>query len=302
MRVLVTGGTGFVGPKIVRAIRDEGHEVRALVRDQGSKEAQVLAGWGCELASGDVTDAESLRHAVQGCDVVVHLVAIIKGSPATFDRVMKQGTRSLIAAAKDAGVGRFVLMSALGTGEHSKDLTSYFNAKWHQEQALKASGVEYVIFRPSFVFGPDGGTLKIFMQQVRLSPVIPIVGTKKLQPVWGEDVGAYFAKAVTTPEAANRTFDLVGADVITWDELFAGIKRALGKRRLTFHMPLGLARAGAVVAERIPVGPPLTRDTLTMLELGDNVADPAPATETFGITPIGLDEMLRRATQKPVSE
>ena len=94
MRVLVTGGTGFVGPKVVQAIRDEGHEVRALVRDPESKQAQLLAGWGCELAQGDVTDEESLRRAVEGCDAVVHLVAIIKGSPETFDRVMKQGTKS----------------------------------------------------------------------------------------------------------------------------------------------------------------------------------------------------------------
>ncbi len=298
MRVLVTGGAGFVGPKIVKAIRDEGHDVRALVRDPASKQAKALAEWGCELTAGDVTDEASLRRAVEGREVVVHLVAIIKGSPKTFDRVMKQGTRKLIAAAKDAGVGRFVLMSALGTGEHSKNLTSYFNAKWDQEQAIKESGLEHVIFRPSFVFGPDGGTLKIFMQQVRLSPVIPVVGTKRLQPIWVEDVGAYFAKAVTAPGAANRMFDLVGADVITWDELFDGIKRVLGKRRLTFHLPIGIARAGAVVAERIPVGPPLTRDTLTMLELEDSVADPAPAVDTFGVQPIGLDEMLRRAARK----
>ena len=70
-------------------------------------------------------------------------------------------------------------MSALGTGERSKDLTSYYNAKWDQEQTLEASGLEHVIFRPSFVFGPDGGTLKIFMQQVRLAPVIPIVGDEE---------------------------------------------------------------------------------------------------------------------------
>jgi uncharacterized protein YbjT (DUF2867 family) len=298
MRVLVTGGTGFVGPKVVRAILDAGHEVRAFVRDPESQGAKLLATWGCELAQGDMTDEASLRRAVEGREAVVHLVAIIKGSPETFDRVMKQGTRKLIAAAKGAGVSRFVLMSALGTSEQSKDLTSYFNAKWDQEQALEASGIERVIFRPSFVFGPDGGTLKIFMQQVRLSPVIPIVGTKKLQPVWGEDVGAYFAQALATPEAANRTFDLVGADVVTWDEVFEAIKRALGKRRPKFHVPLGLARAGAAVAEKLPFGPPLTRDTLTMLELGDYVADTGPATETFGITPIGLDEMLRRAARK----
>ncbi len=294
MRVLVTGGTGFVGPHVVRAIRDEGHDVRALVRDPDGKSARMLADWGCELVRGDVTDEASLASAVAGCDAVVHLVAIVKGSDQAFERIMKQGTRSLVAAAKSAGVRRFVHMSALGTGESSKDLTPYFSAKWDQEQAVKESGLEYVILRPSFVFGPEGGTLKIFMRLVRLAPVVPILGTRKSQPVWADDVGAYFAKAVTEPAAANRTFDLVGADVVTQDELFAAIKRALGKRRATFHVPIGMARAAAVVAERVPVGPPLTRDTLTMLEFEDNVGDAGPAIETFGIAPLGLDEMLAR--------
>ncbi len=298
MRVLVTGGTGFVGPHVVRAIRNEGHEVRALVRDPDGTHAAKLAGLSCELVAGDVTDEASLRRAVQGCDAVVHLVAIVKGSDEAFERIMQQGTRSLLAASKDAGIRRFVHMSALATGEHSKDLTPYFAAKWDQEQAVKESGLEYVIFRPSFIYGPDGGTLQIFMRLVRLAPVVPILGTRKSQPVWADDVGAYFAKAVTEPAAANRTFDLVGADVVTPDELFAAIKRALGKRRPTFHVPFGLARGAAVVAERVPVGPPLTRDTLTMLELQDYVADAGPAIETFGITPLGLDEMLRLAAHK----
>jgi NADH dehydrogenase len=298
MRVLVTGGTGFVGPHVVRAIRDEGHEVHALVRNPEGEGSRMLADWGCELVAGDMTNEASLRSAVEGCDVVVNLVAIVKGSDEAFERIMKQGTRSLVAAAKDAGIGRFVHMSALGVGERSKDLTPYFSAKWDQEQAVKESGLEYVIFRPSFVFGPDGGTLQIFMRLVRLAPVVPILGTRKSQPVWADDVGAYFGKAVTEPAAANRTFDLVGADVVTQDELFAAIKRVLSKRRPTFHMPIGLARAAAVVAEKVPVGPPLTRDTLTMLEFEDNVGDAGPAIETFGLEPLGLEAMLRLAAEK----
>jgi uncharacterized protein YbjT (DUF2867 family) len=293
--ILVTGATGFVGPKIVHALRADGRAVRVLARDPASSAAQTLASRGCELAPGDMTDAESLRRAVEGCEAVVDLVAIIRGSGKTFERVMIKGTRDLVAAARAAGVRRFVLMSALGVGEHSKDLTAYFRAKWDEEQAVKESGIDHTIFRPSFVFGREGGMLPLFVRQVRLSPVVTVVGTRRLQPIWVDDVAAYFAKSFSTPAAVNGTFELAGPDAVTWDELYERLARALGKRRRTVRVPLGLASAGAALVERLPIGLPLSRDALTMLEFEDNVADIRPAVETFGIEPIGLDEQLRRA-------
>ena len=209
---------------------------------------------------------------------------------------MERGTRDLVAAAKEAGVRRFVLMSALGTSEETKDLVPYFHAKWEMEQTVKESGLEHVIFRPSFVFGPDGGVLPMFIRQVRWSPVIPIVGpgTQRLQPIWVEDVAAYFARAVEAPEAANRTFELGGPDVVTWNELFERIRRTFGKRRPTVHLPFGLVRAGATVAELLP-RPPVTRDQLTMLASGDNVVSTNAAVETFGLPLLPLDDQLRRS-------
>ena len=293
--ILVVGGTGFVGPKIVHALRAEDRPVRVLARNPASKTARTLASWGCELAQGDITDAESLRRAVSGCETVIDLVAIIRGGRETFERVMMQGTRELVAAAKEDGVARFVLMSALGAGEHSKDLTAYFRAKWDEEQAVKESGIDHTIFRPSFVFGRDGGTLPILIRQVRYSPVVAVVGTRRLQPIWVDDVAAYFAKSLSTPAAVNRTFELGGPDVVTWDELYERIKRVLGKRRPSVHVPLGLAKTGAAVVEVLPGNFPLSRDALTMLEFDDNVCDIRPAVETFGIEPIGLSEQIRRA-------
>lgn len=294
--ILVTGGTGFVGPKIVHALRVEETAVRALVRDPSSSSARTLSAWGCELAQGDATDPDSLRRATEGADAVVHLIALIAGKPQEYERVMNQGTRDLVAAAEEARVSRFVLMSALGTTEESKDLVPYYRSKWDMEQTVKASGIEYVIFRPSFVFGKDGGVLPTFLRQVRYSPVTPVPGsgTRRLQPIWVDDVAAFFARALSTEEAANKTFDLGGPDRLTWNELYERIRRTLGKRRATVHVPMGLMRAGAVLAEKLP-RPPVTRDQLTMLEAADNVGDVDPAIGTFGIHPIGLDEQLRRA-------
>ena len=102
-----------------------------------------------------------------GCTQVIHLVAIIQGGPADFERVMTQGTKNLVAASQEAGIERFVLMSALGTGAPTPGTVPYYAAKWAEEQAVAGSGLEHVIFRPSFVFGRDGGALPTFMKQVR---------------------------------------------------------------------------------------------------------------------------------------
>ena len=294
MKVLVTGGTGFVGPYVVRALAGAGHDVRALVRRAGA--AQGLP---AEEVVGDVTDAASLRRAVEGVDAVVHLVAIISGSPEDFERIMSQGTRDLVAAAKDAGVKRFVHMSALGTDESTRDLVPYYRAKWSMEQTVKGSGLEHVIFRPSFVFGRGGGALAQFLRIARLAPVTPIVGpgTQRIQPIWVEDVAAYFAAGLERPEAANRIFELGGPDVVTWNELWERLKRAAGIRRPSLHLPFGLMRAQAAVLEKLP-NAPVTRDQLTMLEAGDNVVANEDAVDVFGLPLVPLDEQLRRAAAK----
>ena len=294
MKILVTGGTGFVGPKVVHALRAQGRDVRALVRRPDR--ASQLAGWGAELVTGDVTDPASLRAAAEGCTHVVHLVAIIKGRPQDFHHVMVEGLRNVVAAAKDESVERFVLMSALGVRETMKDVVPYYAAKWQMEQDVKGSALEYVIFRPSFVFGRDGGVLPTFIRQVKLSPVVTVIGPglQKSQPIWVDDVAAYFAKAIDLPQAAGRTFEIGGPDTVTWNELYLRIAKVLGKRRKLVHVPWSVARAAALATQRIP-GAPLTVDQVTMLQGGDNVVPSTDAVDTFVVPLVPLDEQIRRA-------
>ena len=294
MTVLVTGGTGFIGPHVAHALRARDSAVRALVRDP--RRAGRLAAWGVELVPGDLGDAGSLRAACDGADAVVHLVSIIRGSRADFERVMVQGTRDLVAAAQAAGVRRFVLASALGLEEATKDAVPYYAAKWEMERAVRESGLEYVILRPSFVFGKDGGVLPTFVRLARYAPVTPIVGpgTQRLQPIWVDDLAEYFARSVAELGAGNRTFELGGPDAPTWNEFWARLKRVLGSRRPSVHVPFGLMRVQAALTERLP-GSPVSRDQLTMLALGDNVVTDPSAAETFRIPLVQLDEQLRRA-------
>jgi NADH dehydrogenase len=289
--ILLTGGTGFVGGHVLQALRAAGRPVRCLVRNPSKARLD------CEVVQGDMTDADSLRRAVEGVDTVVHLVAIRQGKDEQFERIMAQGTRDLLAAAKEAGVGRFVHMSALGVSEETKDLVPYYGAKWEMEQAVEAAGIPYVIFRPSFVFAGDGGILPTFAKLARLTPVTPIIGSgeQRIQPIWADDAAAYFEKAIDLVPAVNRTFELGGPDVVSWNEFWQRLKRVKGIRRPSVHVPVALMRMNALVTERLPGNIPLTRDLLKMLEHGDNVATNDEAAQTFELPLVPLDEQLRRA-------
>jgi NADH dehydrogenase len=242
-----------------------------------------------------VTDAASLAAATAGCTHILHLVALIRGSEADFQRVMVDGTQNVIAAARGAGVERFVLMSALGTTEKTKELVPYWRAKWQMEQDVAASGLEHVILRPSFVFGKGGGVLPTFVRQVRWSPVVTILGpgTARAQPIWIDDVAAYFARAIYLADAANRLFELGGPDTVTWNELYRRIADVLEKRRVFVNVPFGVARTGARLTQSLPRAP-LTADQVTMLEAGDNVASNDDAARVFGLPLVALDDQIRR--------
>ena len=293
--ILVTGATGFVGGHVVGALRRAGQQVRCLVRDLRTAAKPELAG--CELAEGDMTEPRSLASAVDGAECVVHLVAIRQGKHEQFERIMSRGTRDLVVAAQEAGVRRFVLMSALGVAERTKDLVPYYRAKWEMEEAVEGSSIPFVIFRPSFVFGADGGILPTFRKLAKLAPVTPIVGsgTQRLQPIWADDVATYFVRAVDGV-GTGMTFELGGPDVVSWNELWERLKTALGVRRPSVHVPMGLMRLNALVTERLPGDVPLTRDLLKMMEAGDNIVADDAAAQTFALPLVPLDEQLRRAS------
>ena len=290
--ILVTGGSGFVGRHVVRALIAAGEDVRCLVRDPGKGTSL-----GCELVGGDMTDAASLRRAVEGVDAVVHLVAVRQGNEEKFQRVMVQGGQDLVDAAAEAGVKRFLLMSALGTREDTRDLVPYYRAKWEVEQIVQGSGIDHVVFQPSFIFGPDGGIIPTFRRLVKLTPVTPVIGSgeRRIQPIWVDDMAAYFVKALDLEAATNRAFEVGGPEPVTWNEFWARFRQALGvRRRPTIHVPVGLMRVNALLTERLPGDVPLTRDLLTMLEHEDNVVTNDEAVQAFQIPLVPLDEQLRR--------
>jgi len=297
-RVLVTGATGFVGHALLQRLCAAGHVVRCLVR-RGSEAA--LRGHGAiARIEGDVVTRRGLDEGMAGCDAVIHLVGIIREHPAsgvTFERVHTQATLNVLAAARTAGIRRYVHMSALGT--RSDAAARYHRTKWAAEEAVRTSGLEWTIFRPSIIYGRGDGFVTLLASMVRRLPAVPVIGSgrQRLQPIPVEQVAAGFVSALDLPGTVKQTYEVGGPEAVTMVELLDAIGRALGRRRVRkMHVPLGAMRPMARALHRLP-GFPVTPDQLLMLG-EDSVCDARPFFEAFELEPIplavGLERMLTR--------
>jgi uncharacterized protein YbjT (DUF2867 family) len=287
--VIVTGGTGYVGHHVVARLLEEGDRVVALARRP--ERVHDLA---CEVVAGDVADPASLIGKISAGAAIVHLVAIIRPKGAeTFDRVIAEGTRNLVEAARVAGAARIVYVSAIGAGADGS--TPYFRAKWAAEEAVRGSGLPYVILRPSFVFGPDDEVFNSFVRMLRWAPALPVMGDGKyeIQPVAAWDLAATVAKAVRPGPWDDREYDVVGPQAMSFNAAMRALMTVSGRRRPLLHVPLAAARLQASLLPRITAKAPITRDQLTML-LEGSTGDPGPLTCDFGITPTGFAEGLAR--------
>ena len=293
-RVFVTGATGFVGGNLRAALG--GRPLRLLVRDRAR--SAHLASADVELAEGDVTRPESLHRAMDGCDAAINLVAIIaEEGGATFDGVIRQGTVNVLAEAQRAGVRRFLQMSAMGARNDSR--FAYMEAKWQSEQAVKAGGIPWTIFRPSVIFGDGDGFINALAGLVRTFPVVPVVGggTSKFQPVSVKEVAAAFVRALDDPTTAGQTYELGGPDVFTYEQLLDTIAAKLGKKKPKVHVPVGLMMPIVKLSQPLPkaLRPPVTIEQLKMLAL-DNCSDDSATAELIGRPPLrlidGIDYIL----------
>jgi NADH dehydrogenase len=285
-RIFITGGTGFVGSEIRAALGDR--PIRLLVRDD--TQASQLKSANVELVQGDVTDAESIRGAMNGCDTVIHLVAIIEEQRgATFDKVIRQGTVNAVEDAKRAGVKRFIDMSAIGAQDDAR--YPYLKAKWDGEQVVRASGFDWTIFRPSVIFGPRDGFINVLADLVRKAPIIPVVGNggSKFQPVAVGDVAASFVKALDDPGAIGKTYELGGPEILTYEAMLDAIASQLGKKKPKVHVPVGLMKLVVAMSSPLPkvLRPPVTAEQLRMLAL-DNCTNNSATPGLIGRGPTRL--------------
>lgn len=283
----MTGGTGFVGTHLVNALQRRGHKVAVLARR--AEAARNRYNHPVEAIAGNVLEPASLLSAAHGRDAIIHLVAVIheRGSQ-TFDAVHRTGTENAVAAAQASGVRRFLHMSAMGVAEDGPSV--YSRTKAAGEKAVRGSGLDWTIFRPSLIFGPGDGFVSLLAPVVRRNPVfIPVIGpgTTKFMPVSVHDVARVFASALEKPETTGRSFEVGGPEIVTLNDLYRGIAAAVGKpRKPLLHLPLWYGRIlarGFETASRwgILPAPPVTRDQLASLSR-DNTADVSETERVFG--------------------
>jgi NADH dehydrogenase len=287
-RVFITGGSGFVGSAVLAKLLAQGYSINALTH-----RGKLPAGNpNLREIQGDLFNPAMLDAGVSGCEAVIHLVGIIMERPfqgITFERMHFEATRQTVDAARRNGVRRYIQMSALGTRPDA--VSEYHRTKWKAEQYVRASGLDWTIFRPSLIHGP-GGFMQMEAQWARKSAppflVMPyfgkgllgLGGAGLLQPVYVQDVARAFVQAIDTPAGIQKTYDLAGPERFTWPQLHeASAREIVGKRRLTAALPAWFAKLLA----RAGLGPLLgfSRDQVIMSQ-EDNIGDPMPFEADFG--------------------
>ncbi|HEX8324650.1 MAG TPA: NAD(P)H-binding protein [Tepidisphaeraceae bacterium] len=272
----MTGASGFVGSAVVDELLSRGHRVHTLTRRRLSEKPNVVP------FAGGLSDTSVLDAGLAGCDTVVHLVGIIRETDGqtTFEAVHRDGTIRLLDRAKAAGVRRFIYMSALGAGPASA--SRYATTKFAAEEAVRASGLQWTIFRPSVIHGPQGDFVKMVADFARGKSLpyvfMPYFGVgltghtpKKLQPVDVRDVARATADAVDRPDLAGQTINLVGSQVVDWRQVYQVIGETVtDSPRISVGLPVWYAR---VIASVLPnKWLPFNKSQVVMAG-EDNVAD-----------------------------
>ena len=284
MRMLLVGGSGFLGTHVARALLAAGHEVSVLSR-RGRGLLQ-----GVRYLKGDAARNRGLAGAVAGVEAVFYLAGIIRERDQTFEAVHVRGVENVVRVMRDAGVRRLLHVSALGARRGTK--SRYFETKARGEELVRESGLDWTIFRPSLIFGEgDEFFGRILKGLVRMPlPFIPLVGSGEypFRPVWAGGVAGAMRQSLEKPETIGEAYDLVGPREYAYRELVLLVRDALGSRKPLVSLP---AWFFALLA-RLP-GAPITRDQLYML-LEGNTGDPAKMRAAFVLEERPLEAELPR--------
>ena len=284
-RVLVVGGSGFVGRYVVAQLSAAGQFVVVLTRRR-SRARHLLLLPTVQVVEGDPHDDATIARHMRGMTALVNLAGVLhERGRNTFERVHIELPRRLAAACRNAGVARILHMSALRA---SADAPSrYLRSKAEGEAAVAASGVAWTIFRPSVMFGREDTFLNLFATLARWSPVLPLAAANaRFQPVYVADVAACFVRALGDNETIRRGYDLCGPTVYTLAELVRYVCELSDRRRPIVALGPVLSSVQARVMEWLP-SPPMTRDNLASMQV-DNVCE-AGFPARFGVVPAALE-------------
>lgn len=287
--VVILGGTGFVGRNLVARLLSGGDRITVLSRGVDARK-RAMKPQGASLIEGDVSDADFLAAVLDDVDAVINLVGILneKGDNGRgFEHVFVGITDALIEAMTRMGVRRLLQMSALNAGRGD---SHYLQSRGRAEQHVRASGLDWTLFRPSVIAGPGDGLFCRFDGLLKFAPALPIGGAgARFQPVWVGDVVDAFAKALDEPRSIGQSYDLVGPDVLTLKQIVKLAARGRGRHRIVIGLPPALGKLQAEIGEWLP-GKPISRDNWRSLQL-DSVSL-EDGLRRLGVTPTAVEPKL----------
>lgn len=298
-QVTVFGGSGFVGRAIVRALAQEGYQVRVACRRIELAERIKTAGdvGQITLMRTNLRNAASVKAAIAGSQAVVNAsgIAFQRGRQ-KYQSVHVDGARTIAEAAKAAGVQRLVHMSGIGADQRNST-NKYVRSKVDAEDAIVAGFADATILRPSVIFGPEDVMFNRMAQIAAKAPFVPVVGdgSAKVQPVFVGDVGSAVVAVLERPETAKAVFELGGPRVYTYREIAALVLREIDRHKRIIGIPAGLMRIAGFFAQQsaiLGLTPQITADQVDLL-VADNVARPgAPGLAALGIEPTAAEAIL----------
>ncbi|MCC6276806.1 MAG: NAD-dependent epimerase/dehydratase family protein [Oligoflexia bacterium] len=289
MRILVTGGTGFIGNAIISRILQEPElEACCLTRNPSSGRAKLPAR--VQLLKGDVTNKSSLP-LMQSFDVIIHCVQFPNHpvqNPSrgyTYEKYDAEGTENLIAHLKEQlhrGLKRFIYISGAGTAAGKSE--PWFKAKWRAEEAIRKSGFPFVIVRPSWVYGPGDKSMSKFIAFAKLLPFMPVLGDGqgRVSPLFVNDLSEIVFKCLRSPEVLNQTIEVGGPENLKMEDIQKQVLRCLGKSKPLWHQPIALLKPLSGMMAAVLPTPPLSPEALDFITMD------APVTNSSIINQLGI--------------
>ncbi len=294
-RVLILGGTGFVGRHLCEALQQHDVQITVPTRRLPARSVQMLPR--VQVVEADVLNTQALSALVADHDVVVNLVAILHGTPDEFQRLHVELPQSLALACAQGGVQRLVQVSALGADPQGP--SEYQRSKGRGEAALLqvavSTGLSLRMLRPSVIFGRDDQFINTFARLQRLAPVVPLAGAHtRFQPVWVQDVAQALAHLMHDANPLHTTYEACGPEVWTLAELVRHAGRWAGCERAIVPLPLSIGRWQAWMLEALPGRPLMSRDNVDSMRVDNVSSGQLPGLQQLSIAPRALASVFTR--------
>jgi uncharacterized protein YbjT (DUF2867 family) len=251
MKIAITGGTGFVGGHLARRLVADNHRVVLVARGQDQRDPKILKLEHTQFFASDLSSVDELALAFAGCDAIVHSAGINREiGNQTYERVHVQATRNVCEAAKRAGANKIILISFLRARPNCN--SAYHESKWAAEEIVRASGLDYTILKAGVIYGRGDHMLDHMSHALRTFPVFASVGMhdRSMSPLAIEDLSVVIEAALADSRLSNKTFGVTGPEEITLSEAARRVGASIGKKRITFGMPVAFHYALAWLAEK----------------------------------------------------